>query len=72
MEYSELLNRAADASTPEEALCFLAALAVSAYATTSCRTSEKFSHQVYFLKSSSFSHHSMMFIASVFNPLFPR
>lgn len=42
MEYSELLNRAADASTPEEALCFLAALAVSAYATTSCRTSKPF------------------------------
>jgi len=42
MEYSELLNRAADAATIEEALCFLAALAVSAYATTSCRTSKPF------------------------------
>ena len=42
LEYSELLTRAADSSTVEEALSYLAALAVSTYSTSAARTSKPF------------------------------
>ena len=42
MEYSDLLTKAAMASTVEESLSYLSALAVSSYATTSTRTSKPF------------------------------
>ena len=39
MEYAHLLDRAAKCDDVEEALCYLATLAVSGYSTTSSRTS---------------------------------
>ena len=42
LEYVELLTRAADSSSVEEALSYLSALAVSTYSTTSSRTSKPF------------------------------
>ncbi|XP_063694854.1 oxysterol-binding protein 1-like isoform X3 [Bolinopsis microptera] len=42
MEYGDLLTRAAECATVEESLTYLSAIAVSSYATTSCRTSKPF------------------------------
>ena len=42
MEYAELLTRASECTTVEETLTYLSAVAVSSYATTSCRTSKPF------------------------------
>ena len=47
MEYADLLTRAASATSVEESLCYLSALAVSSYATTSTRTSEWGCHVIY-------------------------
>ena len=42
MEYGDLLTRAAECATVEESLTYLSAIAMSSYATTSCRTSKPF------------------------------
>jgi len=42
MEYGDLLTKASECSTVEESLTYLSAIAVSSYATTSCRTSKPF------------------------------